>query len=372
MKLLIISHAYQGEQYLSSLEAMVKVGGTELALLCPAKLMGASSCWGPRNGIQKFAIPVGLGFRQGTFYYRPRDLESVLESFQPDVILHEQEVYALGAGQIAMAASRRSIPIVMFVWENTHRQLSVPRRWSRDYVLRRSAALIAGSEQARRVHRDWGFSGPAVVIPQMGIEVNNSPRFGRRDPQSLKVCFAGRLEKLKGVDCLIRAVAKLHSEGVSIACRLAGNGREQMALTDLVQRLGVQECVTFCGFLSGEALQTLFRGSDLLVLPSRRTRDWHEQFGRVLPEAMAQACVTVGSNTGAIPEVIGEKGLLFEENDVRQLASILKRMAEDSELLESYQRRLWMRAKELYTNDHLARRRIEFLQNILQPVRSNA
>ena len=92
---------------------------------------------------------------------------------------------------------------------------------------------------------------------------------------------------------------------------------------------------------------------------------WEEQFGRILVEAMAEATVTVGSRTGAIPDVVGSEDLLFDENNHHQLAAILERLAMDESALVAHQRRLWLRAGALYTNDSLATRRIEFLKGVL-------
>lgn len=365
MRLLIVSHAYLNDQYLPSLEAMSTVGGVELALLTPNRVLGVPFHWESESSIARFPIPVQFGFRQGTFLYNSRALLEALDRFRPDILLHEQEVYALSAGQIATAASKRRIPVVMFVWENTFRRLSIPRRIHRGYVLSKLAGLIAGSDHAMEVHERWGFKGHKAVIPQMGVELNNCPIFGRRQPGLLSVCFAGRLEPLKGVDCLVRAVATLQRSGTRVVCKIAGTGTGEPALKALVRELGIEDAVIFTGFLRGDALQDLFCESDVLVLPSRRTRDWHEQFGRVLPEAMANGCAAIGSRTGAIPEVIGTDELTFEEDDVAGLASILKKLSENDVFLESTQKRLWCRVKDQYTNAVLAKRRVEFLRNVL-------
>jgi glycosyltransferase involved in cell wall biosynthesis len=147
---------------------------------------------------------------------------------------------------------------------------------------------------------------------------------------------------------------------------VAGQGPELQKLTDLSGTLGIRHLVEFCGSLSGDGVASLFRQSDVLVLPSRRTPKWEEQFGRVLAEAMAEGTVTVGSRTGAIPEVIGTSELLFEEDDSNGLAEILRRLADDSDFFMANQRQLWMRAKEEFDNDILTARRIRFLQEILE------
>jgi glycosyltransferase involved in cell wall biosynthesis len=71
---------------------------------------------------------------------------------------------------------------------------------------------------------------------------------------------------------------------------------------------------------------------DVLALPSRSEASWKEQFGRVLVEAMASGVPVIGSQSGAIPEVIGDAGLTFRERDAKGLALQVKRLAEDPSL----------------------------------------
>jgi len=71
---------------------------------------------------------------------------------------------------------------------------------------------------------------------------------------------------------------------------------------------------------------------DAVVLPSYATRTWKEQFGRVLVEAMACGTPVIGSDSGEIPHVVGEAGLIFPEKDAPALRDCLKRMIEDPAL----------------------------------------
>src|SRR5690606_34667598 len=73
--------------------------------------------------------------------------------------------------------------------------------------------------------------------------------------------------------------------------------------------------------------QKFYGRIDALALPSRSQRDWKEQFGRVLAEAMACGLPCVGSDSGAIPEVMGPGGLVVPEGDALALARALKRLA---------------------------------------------
>jgi glycosyltransferase involved in cell wall biosynthesis len=364
MKLVVLGHDYQNDRYIPNLEALAAHPNVEVTLICPERFKGQHCHWNAESRISRLPIKVRFGRRQGTYLYDPHALGNALDHIRPDLLLHVQEVYALGAAQVAAAAARRSIPLVMFVWENVPRSLAFPRRILRRYVLNRCSAMIAGSTGCRKIHQDWGFLGPIEVIPFFGVNVSAAQPDERRDQDALSVCFIGRLVPYKGVDCLLRAVASLHQQGLSITCSIAGEGPELENLTSLARELGIIDHVRFCGQLSATSVRTLLQHTDVEILPSRHTSKWSEQFGRVLTEAMAEATVTMGSRTGAIPEVIGFEDLLFAEDDWKAIAKLLERLHNDPQWLTGCRRKLWMRAKENYTYDRLAARAIQFLREV--------
>lgn len=70
---------------------------------------------------------------------------------------------------------------------------------------------------------------------------------------------------------------------------------------------------------------------DVLVVPSRTRRNWKEQFGRVIIEAMSCGVPVVGSSSGEIPHVIGDPSLVFPEDDVDALVRLLRNLLADPE-----------------------------------------
>jgi glycosyltransferase involved in cell wall biosynthesis len=236
--------------------------------------------------------------------------------------------------------------------------------------LARISAKIAGSFGAKRLHQKWGFTQQIEVLPQMSVQLALSPRFLHRDKDAFRVCFVGRLVPDKGVDCLLRAVAGMHRDGLPIECAIAGEGPELDRLSVLARELGIWALVHFRGRLHGDGVRKLLRSSDVLVLPSRRTKNWEEQFGLVLAEAMAEATVTVGSRTGAIPEIIGINDLLFDEDDVQGLTRILARLATDDGFFLWHQVHLWQQARERFSTDRVAAQKVQYLQSVLEKVRA--
>jgi glycosyltransferase involved in cell wall biosynthesis len=350
---------------------MATVPGVELSLITPDKYSGNAYSVDlfadVQRSIEVFPVPICFGGRQGTFIYRRGELDNALNAFGPDVLLHDQEVYTFGATQMAAVARKRSIPLAFFVWENIPRTLSWPRRRLVQFALNHSDGLIAGSSAAVTVHRDWGFQGPIQVIPQMGISaVDRQPRFGRRDRDCLQIVYAGRLVPEKGVDCILRAVARLLDRKVLFHCTIIGDGPERSRLVALAETLGVGGVVTMRGSVPLEEVANQLRRSDVLVLPSRRTPVWEEQFGRILVEAMGAGTVTVGSRTGSIPEVIGTESLLFNEDDDNELADLLMSLAAEPAVFTQHQQVLWQRAKDLYQNGVLSARRVSFLNSLCE------
>ncbi|MEM4972674.1 MAG: glycosyltransferase family 4 protein [Candidatus Hadarchaeales archaeon] len=120
--------------------------------------------------------------------------------------------------------------------------------------------------------------------------------------EKLKILFVGRITPEKGIDYLLRAVSLLK---IPYSLTLVGDGRIDY-YQGLAQRLGCE--ATFLGPADYEELPKIYHEHNVLVLPSITTPSWKEQFGRVLVEAMATGRVVIGSNSGAIPEVIGNAG----------------------------------------------------------------
>ena len=100
-------------------------------------------------------------------------------------------------------------------------------------------------------------------------------------PESPNVLFVGRLEKEKGVHFLIQAMAMVREKLPDARLLIAGEGGYRSALTEIVKSGGVQDNVSFLGWLEEEQLRLAYKKSRLLVLPSI----WEEGIGMVLLEA---------------------------------------------------------------------------------------
>ena len=116
---------------------------------------------------------------------------------------------------------------------------------------------------------------------------------------------------------------------------IAGEGPERPRLEQLARELGIAKKVYFDGAVSSQQMPNYLRQMDVLTLCSRTLPNWKEQFGRVLVEAMACEVPVIGSDSGEIPHVIGEAGLIFPEEDVGALrAHLLELMQAEAKCRE--------------------------------------
>jgi glycosyltransferase involved in cell wall biosynthesis len=314
--------------------------GEELARLGVDLTVLVPPAWRDSRGVQR-ATPVftqGYTFRtipcalSGNFHlhFYPT-LARELAALRPDLVHMDEEPYNLATWQALRAAARLQIPALFFTWQNLHRRYPPPfSLWERANY-RRAAAAIAGSAEAADVLRRKGYAGEFAVIPQFGVDPGlfSPPPDRGAGAAPLRVGYAGGLIPEKGVDLLLRACAGLTGDW---RLTLAGEGGARRALESLAVELGIAERVVWVGPVPSIEMPAFYRGLDVLVLPSRTQPNWKEQFGRVLVEAMACAVPVVGSTCGEIPQVIGDAGCIFPEDDAPALRATLQGLADHPEM----------------------------------------
>lgn len=147
------------------------------------------------------------------------------------------------------------------------------------------------------------------------------PAISRRSSNELRhVLFTGRLSRAKNVDVLLEALGQLRSEGIAFTATIAGEGPQLAALEKLSADLGLSDVVEFTGGVSFERVIELLERSGILVLASE-TEGWP----KAIVEAMAFGLVTIGSQIGLVPEIMGEgRGLMVQPRDTKALTATLR------------------------------------------------
>lgn len=369
MRVLLISHTCQSpaEGQPKAVE-LARLAGVELKVVVPDRWKHYGR-WRPLEILPEAGGVIEplavcwpwVGPAQFYLHWYPK-LAKVVRAFKPDVIDVWEEPWGLVSLQAARAR-RRWAPrakLVLETEQNLNKQLPMPFEWIRRKSLGQADWLVARNAEAVGVCRSKGYTGPATVLPN-AVDVGLfAPMDRAACRQAVKVegptlAYIGRLVPEKGLGDLLDAFARLKQD-----CRLllVGEGPMDLALRQKSVDLGISDRIEFRGKMPLDQLPQVMNAIDALVLPSRTTERWKEQFGRVIIEAFACGTAVIGSDSGAIPEVIAGDGWVYPEGDVAALAEAIESclaVSEEDRLAKAASRRervlaefSWGRVAERY------------------------
>lgn len=255
-------------------------------------------------------------------------LRDVLARLRPDVIHLWEEPWSIVALQ-ALRLRDRMAPgaaLVLETDQNIARRLPAGFERIRRYTLARTDLLIARGDEALQVSRRHGFAGPAEFV-MYGIDAEVFYPRPHPEPQAgrpFRLGYVGRLVPEKGLDDVLTA---LHRSPADVELLLLGDGPGRAGLLARAAVLGLGGRVQVLNPCSPAGVAEFMSSLDALVLMSRTTRTWKEQFGRVIMEAHACGVPVIGSSSGSIPSVVGQNGWIVPEGDGTALATLLTELA---------------------------------------------
>ncbi len=279
-------------------------------------------------------------------------LGKLMRAVQPDIVHLDEEPHNLVTWQGMRLAEQVGAKALFFTWQNLNRRYPFPFSAFEGYNLRRALQAIAGNQEAEAVLRAKGYKGHIHHLPQFGVDPDlyRAQRETRVEP-NLAIGFMGRLVEEKGAHILLRAAAAVDAQWT---IRVIGTGPYQAHLERLSKELDIADRVQFEAWKPSAAMPSELNRLDVLVLPSLTRRNWKEQFGRVLIEAMACEVPVVGSSSGEIPHLIGDAGLVFPEGDFMALRGLLTRLQRDPGLRQDLGQRGRKRVLQHYTQHRIA------------------
>jgi glycosyltransferase involved in cell wall biosynthesis len=309
-------------------ERQLRKSGADLTLVAAARWEEGGTLVEFTPDGDDFVVPVRtLGRHPNLFVYDPRPLWRLLGRRGWDLIDMHEEPFGLAVAEVLLLRMIRCprVPFVVSSAQNIEKRYPVPFRWFERFCLRRAAGAYTCNAEAGQILRRKGLRGELVLL-SLGVDVERFRPEDRSPPSlTLRVGFVGRLIPHKGVDVLLEAVAR----DDRLEAEIFGAGPEAAGLAALTARLGIRDRVTFHGHVDEEAIPDTYRHFDVLAVPSVPTPGWIEQFGRVVVEAQASGIPVVASASGALPDVVGDDGLLVPAGDAEALRSALIRFLDE-------------------------------------------
>jgi glycosyltransferase involved in cell wall biosynthesis len=364
VRVLMVSKACVMGTYQKKLEEMARLPDLELTVVVPpywrderGRILLERKY---TTGYELIAEPMVLNGHFHLHFYP--GLGRQIRRVQPDLVHIDEEPYNLATAHALWLSRRAGAKSLFFSWQNIERRYPLPFRLLERYVLENVDFGIFGNQESARVWRAKGYQGRFAVIPQFGVDPSIFSPAPREAGRGFIVGYVGRLVPEKGVDLLLEALSGL--EGMWRAYIL-GSGPAREALETQTRQLGLADRVSFDAQIPSTQMPAYYRQLDALVIPSRTRPNWKEQFGRVLIEAMASGVPVIGSDSGEIPHVIGDAGLIFPEGRADVLRAHLSSLLRDLHLRGELARRGRERVLARFTQAQIAARTHKVYQAVL-------
>jgi len=316
-------------------------------------------------------VPVPMRFtnRVHVMFYGKRLPETLRQNW--DVVHCWEEPYIFVGGQIAKW-SRRDTTLVYATFQNIPKQYPPPFNLIERYSMKRASGWIAfGRTVAEALEKRTGYSEKAHRVIPPGVDVNlfrpdrNAGREVRRklnwDERGAPVVgYLGRFVEEKGLQMLMRVLDRTLSDWRAL---FVGTGPLEGVLRNWGATKG--ERVKVVTGVKHDEVPHYLNAMDVLCAPSQTTRRWREQFGRMLLESFACGVSVIASDSGEIPHVVGDAGLIVNEKDEQAWACSIACLLEDDKRRNEMRQRGLERVNTTYAWPIVARKHLDFFDELI-------
>lgn len=364
MRAVVVSHLYADPANRAKLRSLAGLGVT-LAAAVPDRWFSPDGAVHPTDrsedaGVQIVPVPVrGRGRQIGELTWRAATLRRLVAEFRPDLLHIEEEPWTQAAAVGIRLARRFGIRSVVSTADSLPRHCTLVQRFRRERALRLAHGLIAANRLASALATRRRSAGANLIVPQLGV---NPPAAQPRTPHpTFGIGFVGRLVPERGLDLLFRACVGLAGDWT---LTVLGTGPSQEELEGLAQRLGISARISWLGALPRDSLEPVWARLDCVVFPSRTTPRWVLGTGHGVLQAMAHAIAVVGTDSGALGELVGDAGRIVPEEDVPALTAALQELYADRAECARLGSIGRQRVLEHFSPDAIAQKTLEFWRSL--------
>ena len=368
MKLLAIGHSYVLAVNRSVLRALSDDHGFDVTVGAPQDFAGdlrplRCEAEPEASNVRVVPLPVRASRYPHFSWYSPKAVRNLLKHEDFDVVSIWEEPFIVSGFQLAAAARRQnSGRFCFYSCQNLSKVYPPPFSWFE----RRTASWVDGwcaaGELVKETLSKRGFeSGRGEVLP---LAVDTSlfrPLTADGRHRQLRdlglegpvVGFVGRLVKAKGMSLLLDALSRIPPSQPWSALFL-GSGPEEETIRAWIRQHDAESRVRI-KLVRHDEVPRYLGAMDILAVPSQTTPEWKEQFGRVIIEAFACGAAVIASDSGEIPHVVGDAGVIVPERDVGKWAAELGSLLGDTNRRAQLAERGLERAKQFSATSLAAR-----------------
>lgn len=284
-------------------------------------------------------------------------------------IVHTADPHYFYTYQLARMREKGLIKhLVATSWETIpfNNESTSAKRNIKRYSLSKIDHFLCYATRAKEALVIEGVPEQRITVIPLGVDIERfkPASLVRRKDNVIRLLFVGRMVPEKGVWDIweaFRALIKTSKQKYTLT--FCGEGSEKKYMETLVRNNGLADVVTFT-LLPYDKLHTLYQAADILLMPSRNTATWEEQYGMVAVEALASGLLVVGYSTGSLPEIIADAGILCKEGDLQCMWKSIQSLT-DAEIVR-YQKKARSRAVGRYDAKKTASKLRNLYEKLIQ------
>lgn len=259
-------------------------------------------------------------------------------------VVHVAETY-FGYTHQAIMAKRRGLVrrIISTVWETIpfNNEGIRGRKRYKKLAFENVDRFLAVTEKAKKALIKEGVREEKISVVNMGVDIKKfKPDPTTQKTKDINILCVARLVPEKGITDLLEAFLKIKETNPKIKLTIIGSGPLKHEVSGYKN--------VYVKSVPYQKMNKEYQKADIFCLPSRATKTWEEQYGMCLVEALASGLPIVTTNSGAIPEVVGDCALVSHHSNVKELKTNLEKLIYNEKLRNSLSVMARKRAVEKY------------------------
>jgi glycosyltransferase involved in cell wall biosynthesis len=353
---------------------MALVGGDEWDVTCiaPKKYL-ADHGWArfeplPHEPAEARGVPA-YGTRSPHLFGYGNELRTLMQTGW-DAVFAWEEPYVFSGAELAAFTPRGTV-FTFLTFQNIRKRYPPPFSWFERYTLSRSDGWLYSGHSVYEVQRSTpGYRDRIGRLGPLGVDLSlfhPDPDARRRVREALGwsddgppvIGYVGRFVPEKGLRFLMGVLEKLRSDWRML---FLGSGALEGELRAFAQKHAERVRIVSAPH---DRVPEYVNAFDLMCAPSETARHWREQFGRMLIEAFACRVPVIGSDSGEIPFVIGDAGIVAREGDEKAWIQALERLLSEPETRRELGARGLDRATKVYAWPAVAQGYLDFFRELM-------
>ena len=297
--------------------------------------------------------------------YSPLALRRLVRGGDFDVVHAWEEPYTLPGYQVGRIAGRTGAKFLFRTAQSIAKSYPWPFSTFERATLARADGWVAGGGLVYDAMIQKGFPEARGRVITLGVDMDHFCPIDGVEREAVRkslmleqpvVGFVGRLVAAKGLDVLMQALERVPQPWSLL---VLGSGPYEQRILSWAERHGWSQRVRVLLARHDEVPRYL-NAMDVLAAPSQTTPTWKEQFGRMVIEAFACRVPVIGSDSGEIPYVVADAGMIVSESDVDGWAQAITSLLGDAEQRSRLADKGQERCRERYDVHAVAKQYTEF------------